>query len=956
MQQTFLQEVAEKLYKQYGNSISELTIVLPSRRAQLFFSEALTHIVQGGAIWQPNYVSIDELMCEASSYKLGDKIRIVCELHKIYSNYHKETLDKFYFWGETLLSDFDLVDKYMVDADMLFCNLHDLKEIETHFPDDETWEVIRRFWQHFSQEETLPEHKEKFLNIWKSLGPVYHALRERLAELNFAYQGMVYRSAAENLESGIVRLKPNRHFVFVGLNALSRCEQSVIRNIQKLYECDFFWDYDSYYTDDEQQEAGRFLRQNMSMFPASEEISHNHFQKPKQISAISTTSDVIQCKYVNRILREISPELLFDKETAIVLTDENLLMPLLHSLPDDKDEEGNNKLLLNITMGHPIKHTTAYSLIVRLLALQHNARKAEDKSNFYHVDVVGLLNHPYILEQIGEEAKKIENEIVDARYIRVSEEILQRNTLLSVIFRKSDDWESLYKYLIDVIYAISLPLEQNDNNRSLKLSYLAMIAECIKQISNSLKECDTEISTSIYTSLLKRYLQTLRIPYSGEPLQGLQVMGILETRNLDFKNVIILSMTDDNFPGNMTSGASFIPYNLKAAYSLPTPEHHEGVYAYYFYRLIQRAERVDMVYCSLANDKTTGERSRYIHQLDLESPHKIAYYNIGVDVRVDEQKPIVIEKSGKVREIMEQMLNNDKKILSPSALTPYTTCPLKFYFSKIARIKTNEELSDEVDSLMFGKILHLSMERLYKPIKGIVSPRPELEQMLKGNTIEDTVKGAIQTEFFNDHAISDEDYTGDLLLVKNLVIDYIRNSIIPYDIKHNDFAVLDLEEEIKWSVKLSNGSTIWFGGTADRIDSLNNGSLRVVDYKSGTGHNKLNTFDEIFHTKNYSNYPLQVMIYSMIHHHNDSNRNVTPALYAVKEMRKEDFTPYLINTKEGGEVIDYAKYGQAFEQGLVAMLDEIFDWETPFVQCEYIERGPCKYCDFRILCKRNNEF
>ena len=205
MQQTFLQEVAEKLYKQYGNSISELTIVLPSRRAQLFFSEALTHIVQGGAIWQPNYVSIDELMCEASSYKLGDKIRIVCELHKIYSNYHKETLDKFYFWGETLLSDFDLVDKYMVDADMLFCNLHDLKEIETHFPDDETWEVIRRFWQHFSQEETLPEHKEKFLNIWKSLGPVYHALRERLAELNFAYQGMVYRSAAENLESGIVR-------------------------------------------------------------------------------------------------------------------------------------------------------------------------------------------------------------------------------------------------------------------------------------------------------------------------------------------------------------------------------------------------------------------------------------------------------------------------------------------------------------------------------------------------------------------------------------------------------------------------------------------------------------------------------------------------------------------------------------------------------------------------------
>ena len=292
MQQTFLQEVAAKLYKRYGNSISQLTIVLPSRRAQLFFSEALTHIVKGGVIWQPDYVSIDELMCEASSYKMGDKIRIICELHKIYSAYHKEPLDKFYFWGEMLLSDFDLVDKYMVDADMLFCNLHDLKEIEAHFTDTETWEVIRRFWQHFAEGETLPEHKEKFLSIWKSLGPVYHSLRERLGELNFAYQGMVYRSAAENLENDVVRFKRDRHYVFVGLNALSRCEQSVLKSIQKRYECDFYWDYDSYYTDDEQQEAGRFIRQNMSLFPTSEELQHNHFSEPKQMSAISTSSNV----------------------------------------------------------------------------------------------------------------------------------------------------------------------------------------------------------------------------------------------------------------------------------------------------------------------------------------------------------------------------------------------------------------------------------------------------------------------------------------------------------------------------------------------------------------------------------------------------------------------------------------------------------------------------------------
>lgn len=954
MQQTFLQEVAEKLYKLYGNSISQLTIVLPSRRAQLFFSEALTHIVKGGVIWQPDYVSIDELMCEASSYKMGDKIRIICELHKIYSAYHKEPLDKFYFWGEMLLSDFDLVDKYMVDADMLFCNLHDLKEIEAHFTDTETWEVIRRFWQHFAEGETLPEHKEKFLSIWKSLGPVYHSLRERLGELNFAYQGMVYRSAAENLENDIVRFKRDRHYVFVGLNALSRCEQSVLKSIQKRFECDFYWDYDSYYTNDEQQEAGRFIRQNMSLFPTSEELQHNHFSEPKQMSAISTSSNVIQCKYVNKILRQISPELLFDKETAIVLTDENLLMPLLHSLPDDKDEKGENKLQLNITMGHPIKHTTAYSLILRLLELQHNASTSDDKATFYHVDVLGILNHPYITEQVGEEAKKIQKEIIKARYIRVSDELFQENTLLGTIFRKCGDWESLYNYLIDVIYAISLPLEQNADNRSLKLSYLAMIAECIKQITNSLKECDTEVNTSIYTSLLKRYLQTLRIPYSGEPLQGLQIMGILETRNLDFKNVIILSMTDDNFPGSMVGGASFIPYNLRAAYSLPTPEHHEGVYAYYFYRLIQRAERVDMIYCSLADDKSTGERSRYIHQLEFESPHEIKYYNVGVDVKASDNSPIVIEKTGKVREIMEQMLNNKEQILSPSSLTPYTVCPLKYYFSHVANIKTKDSISEDVDSPMFGNILHKAMETIYKPIKDIVNPRHELEQILKGTSIEKAVREAIHSEYFKNHDASDQDYTGDLLLVKNLVIDYIRKSIIPYDIKNNNFAVLHLEHRFKYEVELSNGSTVCFGGTADRIDSLDDGSMRVVDYKSGKGHNKLGTFDQVFHPTESSNYPLQLMIYSMILHHTNSERNIIPALYAVRNMRQDKFNPYLLD-KENKCEIDYATYAQPFETGLRALLDEMFDWDTPFVQCEYKERGVCKFCEFNVLCKRDKE-
>ena len=964
MQQTFLYEVAQKLYNRYGEDIQNKTIVLPSRRARLFFSEALSHIVQGGTIWQPEYFSMDDIMSEAASFKVGDKIRIISELYKIYSKHHNEPFDKFYFWGEMLIGDFDLIDKYMIDADMLFCNLYDLKQIEARFPDTETLEVVSRFWKHFLQEESLPEYKQRFLKIWKSLAPIYHELKQRLAELKFAYQGMVYRSAAENLGNNIVNFKRGRHYVIVGFNALSQCEQRVLKFLTANYHCDFYWDYDSYYVDDEQQEAGRFLRQNMTLFPATDHISHDNFlRSEKRLSTISTASNIIQCKYVNKILREISPELLFDKETAIVLTNENLLLPLLHSLPDDKDANGENKLKLNITMGHPIKHTTAYSFVMRLFDLQHNARNDKGKVTFYHVDVSGILNHPYVLEQDGDTAKKLQKTIVNARYIRVSNELFTHSTLLSKIFRYTEGLDDLYNYLIDVIYALSLSVSDNTDSRTLKLSYLAILAENISQVTNSVKQCDIDVSVSIYTSLIKRHLQNVRIPYSGEPLEGLQIMGILETRNLDFKNVIILSMDDDNFPGNSLGNSSYIPYNLKAAYGIPTPEYHEGVYAYYFYRLIQRAERVDMIYCSLADDKSTGERSRYIHQLEFESPHPIKYYNVGVNVAAEPNNSIVIAKEGEVAEILQQLLNNTDKVLSPSAFSPYTSCPLKFYFSKVAKIRTTDSLTDDVDNPMFGKILHIAMQTLYTPLIGIANPKQHLEQILKNNAVEQATIEAINSQFLNREGTDCSDYTGGLILVKDMVIDYIRKSIIPYDIQHNDFTILHLEEDVNYPITLSDGSTVMIGGIADRIDSLDNGCIRVVDYKTGDGHNEINRnkrdvekqtegMESLFHnTSSASNYPLQTMLYSMVLHHK-TGRNVIPALYAVKNMRKKGFTPYLIDHHAGKTVVDYMTYAQEFEQRLQASLDELFDLSIPFVQCNEEDKLPCQYCDFKILCKR----
>ncbi len=951
MQQTFLSEVARKLYKQYGEKISSLKLVFPSRRARLFFSDALSQLIDK-PIWQPSYISMDDIMCQTSSYKNGDKLLLITELHKIYAQYHPlETFDKFYFWGEMLLGDFNLIDKYMIDADMLFRNIYDIKVLEADlsYLTPEMRQIIHSFWSTFSDKNTLSQEKEKFLSIWLSLAPIYHAMQARMKELGIAYTGMIYRSAAENIKQGVAYPDTSQHYVFIGFNALSECEKRVLKYLNSNCECDFIWDYDSYYIDHKEQEAGMFLRENITTFKPTIEVSHDNFLNiNKSMHAISTVSNVVQCKYVNQILHEISPSLDFDKRTAIVLTDEALLIPLLHSLPEKL--QGN----INVTMGYPLRQTTAYSFVERLIELQKNCHSGNEQCTFYHVDVTGILSHPYITELIGDEAQKINKEIIDNRRIRVSSDILANNEILKAIFIKTDGYEALSQYMLDVLNLISTS-QSGAENDSLKTAYLSIIAENIHELSNCLHKCETEMHTSTYVSLLRRHLQTVRIPFSGEPLHGLQVMGILETRNIDFDNVIILSMTDDNFPGNISGASSFIPYNLREAYGIPTPKHHEGVYAYYFYRLIQRAKRVDMLYCSHADEKSTGEQSRYIYQLDYESPYEIARTNVGVDVHVGESEEDVIEKQGEVRAELQRFLSQqDKKMLSPSAFANYITCPMKFYFSSIAKIRTQDELTEEVDSPMFGTILHDAMETLYSPIIGEANPAILLQRITEKDVEKATIE-AINKHHLSNKAALAEEYTGSLMLVKRIISKYIWKGIIPYDIQHNSFSLTALEEDISTLFPLSNQQEVLIGGRADRIDSLNNGAIRVVDYKTGERNLDFNQVKSLFEgtTRNKKKNILQTMIYSMVLR-DTYKRDVQPALYFARYIHEKDYSPLLIDTaRKDSDGVRYNDYTQEFEQELRLKLDELFDFSRPFERCKMEEsRENCMYCDFKTICKR----
>ncbi|MBO5983826.1 MAG: PD-(D/E)XK nuclease family protein, partial [Rikenellaceae bacterium] len=418
MQQTFLQEAAARLYERYGDDISSLRIVLPSRRARLFFSDALSALTSK-PIWQPRYISMDDIMSRYSTLAVGEKLRLITELYRIYSDYPPhEPFDKFYFWGEILLSDFDLIDKYMIDADMLFRNLCDIKEIEADlsYLSEDMRRVIHAFWSHFADTAALSTEKRIFLDRWLSLAPIYHRLRERLTSLGIAYTGMIYRSAVENIEQGNTPEEEDFRYIFIGFNALSECERRVLKYLDRQGRCDFLWDYDSFYTEDKNQEAGYFLRDNIREFKPLDDITHDNFLSiNKKINAISCVSNVVQCKHVNSLLHDISPSLTFDKQTAIVLTDESLLQPLLHSLPQSVAEN------VYVTMGYPMRQTTAYSLIERLIELQKRCRTGSQTS-FYHADVVGILSHPYLNDSLGEVASKLREQIIKGRFIRIEQE------------------------------------------------------------------------------------------------------------------------------------------------------------------------------------------------------------------------------------------------------------------------------------------------------------------------------------------------------------------------------------------------------------------------------------------------------------------------------------------------------------------------------------------------------
>ena len=660
--ETFLQLVAQDLYKKVGNDLSRTVVVFPNKRASLFFNEQLA-AQSDRPLWSPAYVSISDLFRQLSPWKAGDPIRLVCELYRVFREETKseETLDDFYFWGELLISDFDDVDKNLVDADRLFSNLQDLKNI-LDIPDylePEQEEAIREFFENFSIERRA-ELKERFISLWDKLGDIYRHYRSRLEELGIAYEGMMYRRVMEELDTD--RLAYDR-YVFVGFNVLNRVEQAFFQRLQEAGKAWFYWDYDVFYTrrpaeadPPYRHEAGEFILRNLKLFPNQlPESCLDVMSRPKRIRFLSAPTENAQARFLPRWMEELDlPEGARQKENAVVLCNEALLVPVLHTLPEEVKD-------VNITMGFPLAQTPVYSYINALTELQTDGYRA-DSGRYTYEAVTAVLKHPYV-RQLSAEAERLERRLTqDNRFYPLPSE-LKADAFLEQVFTPQNGIEALCAWLTERIKDVSVlyrkPQEEDEKDIFGQL-YRESLFKGYTLVNRLLNLMETGELAGIRTDTLKRLMNRLltaaNIPFHGEPAIGMQVMGVLETRNLDFRNLIVMSLNEGQLP-KAGGESSFIPYNLRKAFGMTTIEHKNAVYAYYFYRLMQRAENVTLMYNTSTDGLNRGEMSRFMLQFLVEWPHDIRLEYLEAGQSPQTERTICVEKTPEMVERMCRKLS-----------------------------------------------------------------------------------------------------------------------------------------------------------------------------------------------------------------------------------------------------------------------------------------------------------
>ena len=919
---SFLEYVAEDIIQKYGTNLSRIAIVFPNKRASLFLNEALARQAQR-PIWSPAYITISELFRQQSNLRVADPIQSVCLLHQSFCAItgSTETLDKFYGWGQLLLSDFDDIDKNMADADRVLANLRDIHELDDlSYLTDEQREMLQRFFSNFTEEHPS-ELKERFLHLWSRMADIYHDFRQRLASQGLAYEGMLYRQVVEDLTVGCgsVAADNTQHpspntFIFIGFNLLQKVEQRLFTMLRKEGKARFYWDFDHYYAD---SEAGQYISRYLENFPNELDIEradiYDHFRQPKHISFVSAPTENIQARYVSTWLQQ-DDRLKAGRRTAIVMCNEALLPTVIHSLPPQVEK-------VNVTTGYPLSQTPVASFIQLWfdILLQGNTPRM----------MRTLRRHPY--------AKYIDDTIDTSDILHLTSYI--KSIAQKGIADHQDD-----------------PLFQESLFRAYTLI-------------NRLHELTTEgvlnVTMNTMQRLVGQLIQQTSIPFHGEPAEGLQVMGVLETRNLDFDHVLLLSCAEGMLPRGIND-SSFIPHSIRHAYQLTTVENKVGIYSYYFHRLLQRASDVTILYNNSTEGGQRGEMSRFMLQLMVEYPHPIQHYSLSSGQQSVRWQPQPIKKAVSTwpLAISSEPKANDQKpmaIISPTAINTWLRCPLRFFYRYVGGLQEPEVPDDELelDNRVFGNVFHHAADLLYHRLPQYVD-KSILQHLLRNKQ---ELERAVDEAFH--HEMPHLPQSGLYIIQREVIVQYLRQ-LVALDLRQAPFRILGLEIDVFRPLSTFNvkRSTLKIGGRIDRLDLVDEGTanerIRVVDYKTGASPIKsLPDVEAIFlpqNIHNHSDYYLQTLLYADIVRtdrpssisHLPSDIPVSPALIFIQHAGADDYDPTLCFGRD--RILDISPYSQSFNELLNQTITEILSPDVPFRPTTDLQ--VCSSCPFATICRR----
>lgn len=958
----FLYNVAQAYYKTCGQDMSRYTFVFPNRRAGIFFQHYLSQIA-GRPIFSPEILTVTDLFERMSPYRKADRIEMLFMLYEIYKHISSsgETFDEFLYWGEMLLNDFDDVDKYLVDAQQLFRNIKDLKEIDAgfNFLSEDQVEAIRRFWSNF-----LPigenDKKKDFMEMWEVLYDLYIGLRTQLMDRGLAYEGMIFRDVTERVSKDMDYKLPFERIIFVGLNGHSKSEETFLRYLHKRGVADFYWDYSSPLVRDPQNKASFFIDRNRVQFPSQLSLLPEELSMDKPvIEVIGIPSAVGQAKYVHSIIKSLMDEQQITSSaqamnTALVLPDENLLLPALYSIPEEIDK-------INITMGYSLANSSISGLMEHVFELQRNIRQSEHYIGFYYKPVLAILNHRYITNIAGDEAKRLRQMIVQYNKTIVSWQELQSHHIFRIIFKPVSQWQDIPDYLrrilSDLKTALYTPDEKEKEDAAarsadIESEFIVEYYKTINKMNDSFRSVSPEMSVETYFKLLKKLVVGISVPFTGEPLSGLQIMGVLETRALDFDNLIILSMNEGIFPMKKAA-SSFIPYNLRKGFDLPTYEHQDSIFSYHFYRMINRAKRIYLLYDTRTEGLQSGEVSRFYNQIkhlyadSFDIREKLAIYKVSST----ESLSISIKKTPQIQERLSVFLAGGGKSLSASSINTYLNCPLQFYFSVVENMVEEDEIAETIEASTFGTIFHSIMEWLYEPLKGKMVTADLLHKMSKDDSLlTEMIERSFAENYFKTEKI--KHLTGQNFLTGEVLRKYIRK-VLATDAKQTPFIYIDSEERIRNEYRLPSGKVVSLKGIIDRIDEAK-GHTRIIDYKTGKGVLRYKEMKDLF-DKDMKDRPkavMQVFMYSHLYLLDHPDKLLEPGIYYLRNLFDKRFDPDVI-CKQGRDevrVTDFSQFREEFVEYFDACLEEIFDPQVPFVQTPTGEA--CKWCIFTNICKK----